>query len=129
MNPHKQGTPLVTHFRSVLQQIFNDINCYGQKDLTASIIDPLVNSGYGFELITTLNQFLADNLNVSQAAKHLYLHRNTLVYRLGKIQNLTGLNPRNFDEAMELKLALLLWQQNNKEQNTNAGLRRVSNGV
>lgn len=120
MHRHGQEKAVIRRFRPMLQQLFANINSSEQKELTSSIVKPLVNTGYGFELIKTLDQFLADNLNVSQAAKHLYLHRNTLVYRLSKITTLTGLNPRNFDEAMGLKLALLLWEQNNKEQLTNA---------
>ncbi|HHV07106.1 MAG TPA: PucR family transcriptional regulator [Firmicutes bacterium] len=129
MHAHEQEKDVVARFRPVLQQLFTNVNPSRQKNLASSIIDPLVNTSYGFELIRTLDQFLADNMNVSRAAKHLYLHRNTLIYRLSKIQNLTGLDPRNFEEAMGLKLALLMWQHNNKEQAANAKLRRVSNGV
>lgn len=129
MDQREKEKPVVTHFRPMLQQLFIDSNHSEQKDLTASVVDPLVNTGYGFELIRTLDQFLADNLNVSKAAKNLYLHRNTLVYRLSKIRSLTGLDPRNFDEAMGLRLALLMWQHNNNEQAANAKLRRASNGV
>ncbi|WP_158734687.1 sugar diacid recognition domain-containing protein [Alteribacillus sp. YIM 98480] len=55
-------------------------------------------------LVETINAFCKYNLNVSVTAKHLYIHRNTLLYRLDKIEDETGLNPKNFHELMELWL-------------------------
>lgn len=98
-----------------VSQIFNNISASAQEDFCTQVIGPLMTSGYGPELIETLEQFLADNLNISQAAKHLYLHRNTMLYRLAKIHKLTGLNPRSFEQALVLKLALMAWKQR-KEQ-------------
>ncbi|MGI6605368.1 MAG: PucR family transcriptional regulator [bacterium] len=98
-----------------LQKIFANLSHSTREAFSFSIIGPLVRSPYGPDLIRTLEQFLSDNLNVSQAAKHLFLHRNTLLYRLAKIRRLTGLDPRNFDEAMQLKLALMLWSQNDDQ--------------
>ena len=126
MLPHKKEAAACSSPLPKLQQIFTSISLSTREDFSFSIIGPLVNSAYGPELIRTLEQYLADNLNVSQAAKHLYLHRNTLLYRLAKIRSLTGLDPRNFEQALELKLALLLWQQNNG-QNSGGFLRRGKN--
>ncbi|MBE3554279.1 MAG: helix-turn-helix domain-containing protein [Thermicanus sp.] len=55
-----------------------------------------------------LRVFFRSHLNLSQAAKELYVHRNTLNYRLERIRSETGLDPRNFEEAFLLKLYLLL---------------------
>lgn len=52
--------------------------------------------------------YFRSHLNLSQAAKELYVHRNTLNYRLERIRNETGLDPRNFEEAFLLRLYLLL---------------------
>lgn len=125
MLPHKKEAAACSSPLPKLQQIFTSISLSTREDFSLSIIGPLVNSAYGAELIRTLEQYLTDNLNVSQAAKHLYLHRNTLLYRLAKIRSLTGLDPRNFDQAMELKLALSLWIYNNEERSSNF-LRRVN---
>jgi hypothetical protein len=54
------------------------------------------------ELIYTLDCFLKANLNISEAAAKLFIHRNTLLYRLSKIEKLTGLDPRRFADAMDL---------------------------
>lgn len=60
------------------------------------------------ETLTTVNQFFANNLNISETARHLYIHRNTLVYRLEKIQRTTGLDVRVFDDALTFKIAMMV---------------------
>ncbi len=60
------------------------------------------------ETLATVNQFFANNLNISETARHLYIHRNTLVYRLEKIQRTTGLDVRRFDDALAFKIAMMV---------------------
>lgn len=60
------------------------------------------------ELIATLDAFFALDLRPSSTANQLSIHRNTLSYRLDKITSLTGLDPRSFDDAVQIRLALLL---------------------
>jgi len=60
------------------------------------------------DLITTLRTFFDQNCCPSTTAKRLAIHRNTLSYRLDKVTSLTGLDPRNFDDAIQMRLALLL---------------------
>lgn len=60
------------------------------------------------KLVDTFRVFLDCNLCVSDAAKKLYIHRNTLVYRLNQIKEITGLDPRNIYDAMQIYLSLLL---------------------
>ncbi len=60
------------------------------------------------ETLITVNTFLDNNLNVSETARQLYVHRNTLLYRLEKLQKLTGLDIRVFDDALTLKIALMV---------------------
>lgn len=64
------------------------------------------------ELLETLEAFFQCNMNIAQAAEKSFLHRNTLTYRLDKIQHLTGLNPRCFHDAMILAIALIMKQIN-----------------
>lgn len=59
------------------------------------------------ELYYTALKFFESNLNISEASRNLYIHRNTLVYRLDKIQRLLGLDLRDFDDAVILKIALM----------------------
>ena len=60
------------------------------------------------ETLFTINKFFENNLNVSEASRKLFVHRNTLVYRLEKIKKLTGLDLRQFDHAIVFKVALMV---------------------
>ncbi len=60
------------------------------------------------EIIETIAKFFENNLNLSEASRKLYIHRNTLIYRLDKIQKATGLDLRTFDDAVLLKIILML---------------------
>ncbi len=60
------------------------------------------------ETLTTIQKFFENNLNVSETSRQLYVHRNTLVYRIEKIQKSTGLDLRNFDDALTFKIALMV---------------------
>ncbi|MBP3872256.1 MAG: helix-turn-helix domain-containing protein [Lachnospiraceae bacterium] len=60
------------------------------------------------ETITTINMFFGNSLNVSETARQLFVHRNTLVYRLEKLSRSTGLDIRSFDDAVTFKIALMV---------------------
>jgi carbohydrate diacid regulator len=60
------------------------------------------------ETLTTINKFFENSLNVSETARQLYIHRNTLVYRLEKLQKSTGLDIRVFDDALTFKIAMMV---------------------
>ena len=60
------------------------------------------------ETLTTINTFLENNLKVSETSRQLYVHRNTLLYRLEKLEKYTGLDIRIFDDALTLKIALMV---------------------
>jgi carbohydrate diacid regulator len=60
------------------------------------------------ETLFTINKFFENNLVLSETARKLFVHRNTLVYRLEKIKKLTGLDLREFDDAITFKVALMV---------------------
>ena len=60
------------------------------------------------EIVFTIQKFFENNLNVSETSRQLYVHRNTLVYRLDKIQKITGLDLHIFDEAIIFKVAMMV---------------------
>jgi carbohydrate diacid regulator len=60
------------------------------------------------ETLITINKFFENNLNVSETSRQLYIHRNTLVYRLDKLQKSTGLDLRVFEDAITFKIALMV---------------------
>jgi carbohydrate diacid regulator len=74
-------------------------------DLAKYLLSPLDRDP---ELLETLDVFFSENCCPSSAAKRLSIHRNTLGYRLDKIASLTGLDPRKFDDAVQMRLSLLL---------------------
>ena len=60
------------------------------------------------EMLMTINKFYHNNLNVSETARQMYVHRNTLVYRIERLKEATGLDIRTFDDALTLKIALMV---------------------
>lgn len=60
------------------------------------------------ETLTTINKFFENSLNVSETSRQLFIHRNTLVYRLDKLQKTTGLDLRVFEDAITFKIALMV---------------------
>lgn len=72
------------------------------KDTDQEILDQ--------ETLLTVNKLFENNLHVSETSRQLFLHRNTLGYRLDKIQKSTGLDLKKFDHAIIFKVALLMWE-------------------
>lgn len=61
------------------------------------------------EMLATIYQFMENSLNLSETSRQLYVHRNTLVYRLEKLQKTIGLDVRQFEDAMTFKIAMMVW--------------------
>ena len=76
---------------------------YTPGDITTEIIESLDE-----ETLFTIQKFFENSLNVSETSRKLFVHRNTLVYRLEKIKKITGLDLREFDNAIVLKVALMV---------------------
>jgi carbohydrate diacid regulator len=74
-------------------------------DLASHLLSPLDHEP---ELLETIEAFFTENCSPSSTARVLCVHRNTLAYRLEKIASLTGLDPRRFEEAVQIRLALTL---------------------
>ena len=69
------------------------------------------------ETLFTINKFFENSLNVSETSRKLFVHRNTLVYRLEKIRKLTGLDLRQFDHAIVFRVALMVRQYLSSREN------------
>ena len=78
------------------------------KMLIKEIFDGKSPDEFDEETITTINKFFENSLNVSETSRQLYIHRNTLVYRLDKLQKATGLDLRVFEDAITFKIALMV---------------------
>lgn len=88
---------LIYHIPTTLCQLFLDEVF---EDKSAESLDN--------ETMLTIQKFFENNLNVSETARQLYIHRNTLVYRLDKIKRLTGLELTSFEDAVTFKIAVLV---------------------
>ena len=86
--------------------VINYYNVLVDGDAKSIFADP--------DMLGTAEKFLENNLNVSETARKLYMHRNTLTYRLDKIQRATGLDIRNFSDAITFRLCSLLYKISNK---------------
>ncbi|MBO5344800.1 MAG: helix-turn-helix domain-containing protein [Clostridia bacterium] len=78
-----------------------------EKFLTPEIISVMKDK----ELIECINAFFKNNLNISETSRNAFLHRNTLLYRIEKINKITGLNIRNFEEAMSFRLLTIVYDK------------------
>ncbi|OON97359.1 MAG: CdaR family transcriptional regulator [Epulopiscium sp. Nele67-Bin005] len=73
------------------------------------------------ETLTTVNKFFENSLNVSETSRQLYIHRNTLVYRLDKLLKMTGLDLRKFDDAIIFKITIMVSQYMEHMERQNSG--------
>ena len=92
---------------SMLSELTGDqkmelLNKYLTKEVVAVFEDK--------ELISSINAFFVNNLNVSETSRNAFMHRNTLLYRIDKIHKLTKFNVRNFEDAVALKLLELIYK-------------------
>ncbi|MCI5620050.1 MAG: helix-turn-helix domain-containing protein [Lachnospiraceae bacterium] len=67
------------------------------------------------ETLNTIQKFFDNNLNISETARQLYIHRNTLVYRLERLEKMIGLDIRKFEDAMTFKIAMMVMAHMNHE--------------
>lgn len=79
-----------------------------KAELAHQILSPLLRDD---QLFKTVQIFLASGLNLTDAAERLHIHRNTLIYRLDKTKKLINLDPRHFDDALQIKLGLMFYQE------------------
>lgn len=84
-----------------------------QENFVRNLLTQLLPEKY---LIETVDVFFNENMSLTQTAKVLNIHRNTLLYRLSKIKKITGLDPRNFNDAVKIKLASILSSLQEKER-------------
>lgn len=78
-----------------------------EKFMTPEIVSVLEDK----ELVDCINAFFKNNLNISETSRNAFLHRNTLLYRIEKINRVTKLNIRNFDDAMTFKILTIIYEK------------------
>lgn len=99
---------LLAEIKKESQQEFMEKTIYSTKNDKEKKINEF--------LLETLQGFFDNNLSISQTAKALFIHRNTLLYRLERVEKITGLDPKKFDDAVQLRIALKMriYQKSNK---------------
>jgi carbohydrate diacid regulator len=81
------------------------------------------------DLLSTVECFFKNNLNVSKTSKYASLHRNTLIYRIEKIEKTLGLDIRNFEDALTLKILIVLKKLEQKRKRRTHKLERLQSRV
>ena len=96
-----------TDYKDQIREVFSTtyiLNCHKKGDYKVyeEIFDlPKIAKIFADdELIFTIEHFLDNNLNLTHAGRSAFMHRNTMIYRIGKIQQITGLNIRKFNDAV-----------------------------
>ncbi|MBI9012761.1 MAG: helix-turn-helix domain-containing protein [Clostridiales bacterium] len=97
-------------FERVIHELSEDV----QEQLLEGYLTEYPIHHLNSELLETTTGFFKNNLNVTDTANELFLHRNTLIYRLNKISQVTNLDIRNFEDACKLRILLTLYQNKNR---------------
>lgn len=95
----------------ILEEIIDSVSDKMKEDIYDKFKNGI--SKLDNEMIRTIEVFFKCGLNISEAAKELYIHRNTLIYRLDKIQRHTNYDIRDFNEAVLLKIIFFIWKEKN----------------
>lgn len=105
---YRSSDRIFVYRRLLLERFLDTISPPAASSFSAMVFNNKTARLFNDEMVHTIEVFFANNLNLSEAARKLYIHRNTLVYRLEKVQRLTGFDLREFDDAVTFKLMMLL---------------------
>ena len=95
----------------VLVKMVEELSAIKQEEYRGELMDASAQEVFeDEELLATAEEFLLSDLNVSETSRNLYMHRNTLSYRLDKIEKATGLNIRHFSDAVSFRLLSVLYK-------------------
>ena len=111
-NKYKISESIIDEKKMILEGIIDSVSEEEKKR-----IYQLFNEGFSKldnEMIRTIEVFFRCGLNLSDAAKELYIHRNTLIYRLDKVEKYTAYDIRNFNSAVLFKVVFFIWKEKNK---------------
>lgn len=109
---------LIFNYRKlVLERFLSTIPAETANEFHQILFNRQNNRLFNDEMLYTIEKLFENSLNLSETARQLYIHRNTLVYRLDKIQKSVGLDLRAFDDAVTFKMIMLLGKQNTDKKN------------
>ena len=98
----------------LLERFLSDVSPEMGSSYNSCIFNRSTARLFNDEMVHTIETFFDNSLNLSETARKLYIHRNTLVYRLEKVQHAIGLDLRNFDDAVTFKMMMLLGKGGNR---------------
>lgn len=104
---HTSGNVFLYH-RLLLERFLSEISPEAGTRYSSMLFNRQTARLFNDEMIHTIETFFENSLNLSETARKLYIHRNTLVYRLEKVQRAIGLDLRLFDDAVTFKMMMLL---------------------
>ena len=104
---------IFVHRNLLLERFLNEVSPEMSVAYNGRIFNRKTARLFNEEMIHTIETFFDNSLNLSETARKLYIHRNTLVYRLEKVQRAIGLDLRNFDDAVTFKMMMLLGKNSN----------------
>lgn len=105
---YRAGERLFIYRRLMLERFLHTVPRNSGMSYGSMVFNARTARLFNEEMIHTIEVFFENNLNLSEAARKLYIHRNTLVYRLEKVQRITGFDLREFDDAVTFKLMMLI---------------------
>ncbi|MBW9145020.1 helix-turn-helix domain-containing protein [Clostridium sp. CM027] len=101
---------IFSYNKMLFEKIVYNIDIKIKQELLYMLKDKF--DAFDGEMISTIEQFVNCGLNISDAARKIYVHRNTLIYRLDKIKKETNFDIRNFKDASVFLIAFLIWKEN-----------------
>ncbi len=99
---------VVSYDRLGLGRLLSEVPVETCRKFLSEVYGGRIPEAFDDETMQTIDIFFGNNLNISETARKLFIHRNTLVYRLEKLRQLTGLDIRTFDDAMTFRIALMV---------------------
>lgn len=100
------------HFSKLEKSLFSCLSADQQATICENFLTPeIISVLQDKELVDCINAFFKNNLNISETSRNAFLHRNTLLYRIEKINRVTQLNIRNFDDAMTFKFLTIIYEK------------------
>lgn len=105
---YHNNKPVFVYRNLLLERFLNEVSPDMSATYNSRIFNRKTARLFNEEMVHTIETFFDNSLNLSETARKLYIHRNTLVYRLEKVQRAIGLDLRNFDDAVTFKMMMLL---------------------
>ena len=87
------------------------------EDFLFEIFGDITSEHLDKDTLVAIDKFFQNNLNIAETARQLHMHRNTLIYRLEQVEKRTGLDLRQFEDAMTFKIAIMILNYLQSERN------------